>query len=210
AEAAVIAWAKAKPHPHANALRFLAAIGSEKILPDMRDWAFPKKELPKEGQQPPFPSEYETAQSALRYLGWMKDEASFTKIVDQFKRKKDKKMDITQAGLEGAGLAMLGMALRAVAVGASNGLAQWGDPRPIKQLEEFIEDETWHEEARQAACEALAWCADDKTMVDVAKKAKDFGSKKEPTKRVIAACYAQTLALKPVPGAAAELTKLLT
>ena len=35
-------------------------------------------------------------------------------------------MDITQAGLEGAGLAMLGMALRAVTYGASNGLAQWG------------------------------------------------------------------------------------
>ncbi len=210
AEDSVLAWAKDKPQPHANALRFLAAIGSDKALNDMRDWAFPKKELPKEGAQPPFPSEYETAQSALRYLGWMKDEASFTKLTDQFKRKKDKKMVITQEGLEGAGIAMLGMALRAVAYGAAQGLAQWGDPRAIKPLMELIEDETWHEEARQAACEALAWCADEKTMAEVAKKAKEFASKKEKTKQVIGACYAYTLQLKPVPSAAAGLVDLLT
>jgi HEAT repeat protein len=210
AEDSVLAWAKDKPQPHANALRFLAAVGSEKALNDMRDWAFPKKELPKEGAQPPFPSEYETAQSALRYLGWMKDEPSFTKLTDQFKRKKDKKMVITQEGLEGAGIAMLGMALRAVAYGAAQGLAQWGDPRAIKPLMELIEDETWHEEARQAACEALAWCADDKTMADVAKKAKEFASKKEKSKQVIGACYAYTLTLKPVPSAAPGLVDLLT
>jgi HEAT repeat protein len=210
AEESVIAWLKDKPQPHANGLRFLAAIGSEKALNDMRDWAFPKKELPKEGQQPPFPSEYETAQSALRYLGWMKDEPNFTKLTDQFKRKKDKKMVITQEGLEGAGLAMLGMALRAVAYGAAQGLAQWGDPRAVKPLMELIEDETWHEEARQAACEALAWCADDKTMADVAKKAKEYTAKKDKTKQVIGACYAMTLTLKPVPSAVPALVDLLT
>jgi HEAT repeat protein len=210
AEDAVLFWIKDKPQPHANGLRFLAAVGSDKALNDMRDWAFPKKEMPKEGQQPPFPSEFETAQSALRYLGWMKDEPSFTKITDQFKRKKDKKLVITQSGLEGAGIAMLGMALRAVAYGAAQGLAQWGDPRAVKPLMEFIEDDTWHEEARQAACEALAWCADDKTMTEVAKKAKEFASKKEPTKQVIGACYASTLALKPVPGAVPALVDLLT
>jgi len=192
AEDTVLAWAKDKPQPHANALRFLAAIGSEKALPDMREWAFPKKELPKEGAQPPFPSEYETAQSALRYLGWMKDEPSFGKLLDQLKRKKDKKMVITQEGLEGAGIAMLGMALRAVAYGASQGLAQWGDPRAVKPLMDLIEDETWHEEARQAACEALAWCA------------------KEKTKQIIGACYAGTLALRPVPSAVPGLVDLLT
>jgi HEAT repeat protein len=210
AEESVIAWLKDKPQPHANGLRFLAAIGSDKALNDMRDWAFPKKELPKEGQQPPFPSEYETAQSALRYLGWMKDEPNFTKLTEQFKRKKDKKMVITQEGLEGAGLAMLGMALRAVAYGAAQGLAQWGDPRAVKPLMELIEDETWHEEARQAACEALAWCADDKTMADVAKKAKEYTAKKDKTKQVIGACYAMTLTLKPVPSAVPALVDLLT
>ena len=210
AENEVIAWLKDKPQPHANGLRFLAAIQSDKALNDMRDWAFPKKELPKEGAQPPFPAEYETAQSALRYIGWMKDDASFGKLVDQFKRKKDKKLDITQEGLEGAGVAMLGMALRAVAYGASQGLAQWGDPRAVKPMMELIEDETWHEEARLAACESLAWCADDKIMLEVARKAKEFASKKDKKKQVVGACYASTLALRPVPSAAPALVELLT
>src|SRR5262249_29309462 len=148
--------------------------------------------------------------SALRYLGKMKDDASFTKMLDQLKRKKDKKMDITQQGLEGAGLAMLGMALRAVAYGASQGLAEWGDGKATKPLMEFVEDETWHEEARQAACEALAWCADEKTLAEIAKKAKEFGSKKDQRKQVIGACYAGALALKPVPAAVPEMVELLT
>jgi HEAT repeat protein len=211
AEDSVLAWIRPpRPQPHANGLRFLAAISSQKALPDVRDWAFPKKDLPKEGQQPPFPPEFEIAQSALRYIGWMKDEASFTKLTDQFKRKKDKKLDITKQGLNGAGVAMLGMTLRAVAVGASDGLAQWGDPRAIKPLMDLIEDETWHEEARQAACTALAWCADDKTMVEVAKKTKEYASKKDPAKALIGACYASTLSLKPVPAAVPALVDLIT
>jgi HEAT repeat protein len=140
----------------------------------------------------------------------MKDEPSFPRLIDQFKRKKDKKMVITQGGLEGAGIAMLGMALRAVGYGAAQGLAQWGDARAVKPLTDLIEDETWHEEARQAACNALAFCADDKTIADVAKKTKDFAAKKEPTKQLISACYAGALALKPVPAAVPTLVELLT
>ncbi|WP_437647092.1 HEAT repeat domain-containing protein [Sorangium sp. So ce362] len=209
AEAPIILWLKDRPQPHANGLRFLATIRSEKILKDMRDWAFPTDPLPKEGQQPPFPAAFETAQSALRYVGRMKDEPSYPRLLDQFNRKKDPKMDITQDGLQGAGLAMMGMALRAVAYGASQGLAEWGDPRAVEPLTKLIEDEMWHEEARQAACEALAWCADDKAMIEVAKKAKEFASQKEPRKQLIGACYASSLALRPVPSAAGELVPLL-
>jgi hypothetical protein len=97
-----------------------------------------------------------------------------------------------------------------VAYGASQGLAQWGDPRAIKPMMELIEDETWHEEARLAACESLAWCADDKTMLEVAKKTKEFASKKDKKKQVIGACYASTLAIRPVPSAAPALVELLT
>jgi hypothetical protein len=112
---AVLEWMTTRPQPHANGLRFLAASGTKgEALTTMRDWAFPDAELPAEGAQPPFPRDFETAQSALRYIGWMKDKESYDKLLDQFDRKEDKKMDITQAGLEGAGLAMLGMALRAV------------------------------------------------------------------------------------------------
>lgn len=209
AEDGVLFWVKDRLQPHANGLRFLAAINSEKALKDMRDWAFPKDPLPKEGAPPPFPTNFETAQSALRYLGMMKDEQSYPNFLQQFKRKKDKKMDTTLDGMTGGGIAMLGMALRAVAYGAAQGLGQWGDARANKDLMEFIEDELWNEEARQAACEALAWCADDKTMIEVAKKAADFGSKKEPRKQVIGACYALTLSRKPMPGIAATLAELL-
>jgi len=214
AEDGVLFWIKnlgpkEHPQPHANGLRFLAAINSEKALKDMRDWAFPKEPLPKEGAPPPFPTAFETAQSALRYLGMMKDEQSFPKMLEQFKRKKDKKMDTTLEGMNGGGIAMLGMALRAVAYGSAQGLAQWGDGRGNKDLMEFIEDELWNEEARQAACEALAWCADEKTMIDVAKKAAEFGAKKEPRKQVIGACYALTLSRKPMPGIAATLAELI-
>ncbi|MEZ4296446.1 MAG: HEAT repeat domain-containing protein [Polyangiaceae bacterium] len=210
AEEPVIAWISDKPQPHANGLRFLAGIKSKKALDKMRDWAFPKDPLPKEGQQPPFPASFETAQSALRYIGMMKDEPSFPKLVEQFKRKKDPKMDITQEGLQGAGLAMLGMALRAVGYGAAQGLAHFGDPKAVDPMMEFIEDETWHEEARQAACEALAWCADDKQMAEIAKRAIDFASKPEPRKQLIGACYAGALALRPVPAVVPQLADQLT
>jgi HEAT repeat protein len=210
AEAGVLAWISDKPQPHANGLRFLAGIKSPKALEKMRDWAFPKEELPKEGQQPPFPAGFETAQSALRYIGMMKDDASFPKLLDQFKRKKDPKMDITQEGLQGAGLAMLGMALRAVTYGAAQGLAHFGDAKAVEPMMKFIEDETWHEEARQAACEAIAWCADDKQMADIAKKAVELSSKPEARKQLIGACYAATLALRPVPTVAGQLADQLT
>jgi len=210
AEQPVLDWISDKPQPHANGLRFLAGIKSEKTLPKMRDWAFPNDPLPKEGSQPPFPAAFETAQSALRYIGMMHDEASFPKLMDQFKRKKDPRMDITNDGLQGAGLAMLGMALRAVAYGGAQGLAHFGDSKSVEPMMKFIEDETWHEEARQAACEAIAWCADDKQMSEIAKKAVEFAGKNDAKKQLIGACYASALALKPVPAVVPQLTDTLT
>ncbi|AKT37033.1 HEAT repeat domain-containing protein [Chondromyces crocatus] len=210
AEDSVILWIKDRPQPHANGLRFLATVRSEKIKTQLREWAFPKDPLPKEGAQPPFPMAFETAQSALRYIGRARDEDSFPKLLEQFKRKPDKQMDITQEGLQGAGLAMMGMALRAVAYGAAQGLAEFGDAKAVKPLIEFIEDETWHEEARSEACLALGWSADEKTMLEVAKKAKDFAAKKELRKQWIGACYANALSVRPVPGAGSDLADLLT
>ncbi len=210
AEKAVMKWLTDKPQPHANGLRFLANIQSEDARTKLREWAFPDAPLPKEGAQPPFPTEFETAQSALRYLGKMKDEESFDKLVKQFERKKDKKMDITSEGLMGAGLAMLGMALRAVAYGSAQGLGEWGDPRAAKPMMELIEDETWHEEARLAACEALAWCAKPEDMKEIAKRAIKFGKEQGARKQFIGACYATTLSLRPMPEVVGELEGLLT
>ncbi|MBI4703769.1 MAG: hypothetical protein HY744_21885 [Deltaproteobacteria bacterium] len=209
AEEPVIKWLTARPQPHANGLRFLAIAGSAKALPLMRDWAFPPDKLPVEGQQPPFPKAFETAQSGLRYIGVMKDGQSFEKLLDQFERKKDRKMDITQKGLEGAGLAMLGMALRAVTLGASHGLAEWGDPRAEKKMMEFIEDETWNEEARLGACESLAWLASPEGFKKVVEKTREFAAKTDPKQQFIGACYAQTLARRPDPEVVPMLVETL-
>ncbi len=210
AEKPVIEWLTSRPQPHANGLRFLAAVGSPEGKKLLRDWAFPNDPLPVEGAQPPFPRAYETAQSALRYLGWMKD--SRDKLLDQFDRKKDKKMDITQAGLEGAGLAMLGMALRAVAYGAANGLAQWGpqnDGRAEERLMEFIEDQTWHEEARMAACGALSWIAKDETLAKVVERVGKHAASSEPREQFIGSCYARTLTRRPIPSAVNMMVDLM-
>lgn len=200
AEGGVLFWIKSSAQPHANALRFLAGAGSTKILNDLRKWAFPADPLPKPGASPPFPAVFETAQTSLRYIGMHKDEPSFPKLLDQLQRKKDKSLNITQESLMEAGVAMLGMSLRAIGYGAAQGLAHFGDARAVAPLMTFIEDETWHEEARQTACEALAWCADSKAMTDVALKVRAYGGQsKEPAKVTIATCYAQTLAQRPVP-----------
>lgn len=199
AEGGVLFWIKSSSQPHANALRFLAGAGSTKILNDLRKWAFPPDPLPKPGDSPPFPAVFETAQTSLRYIGMHKDELSFPKLLDQLQRKKDKSLDITQEGLVNGGYSMLGMSLRAIGYGAAQGLAHFGDARAVAPLMTFIEDETWHEEARQSACEALAWCADSKAMTDVALKVRAYGQSKEPAKVMIATCYAQTLAQRPVP-----------
>ncbi|MFP6683125.1 MAG: HEAT repeat domain-containing protein, partial [Polyangiaceae bacterium] len=209
----VLTWLTSRPQPHANGLRFPAASEAEIALPKMRAWAFPDDKLPNEGAQPPFPHAFETAQSGLRYIGWMRDPGSLPKLIKQFDRKDDDKMDITQQGLMGAGRAMLGMALRAVTYGASNGLAQWGaqkDSIAEDKLIEFIEDELWHEEARMQACRSLAWIAKDDTMKKIVEKVGEFAKDIDPRKQFIAACYAETLALRPVPDAVGMMVDLIT
>ncbi|MBI4953634.1 MAG: HEAT repeat domain-containing protein [Myxococcales bacterium] len=197
-----------RPMPHANGLRFLARVGLEKGRTLIRDWAFPSDPLPKEGQQPPMPQAFIVAQSALRYIGLMKDEGSFSKLTDQLSRK-DPKICITEECLMGAGMSLLGMALRAVAVGAADGLSEWGDPKAQKPLIDLIEDVKWHAEARVAACNALAWVAEDKTIDEVVQKVSKFAADKDPEKQGVAACYAETLQRRPTPAAVPGLVALL-
>jgi HEAT repeat protein len=215
AEQPVIKWLTTPENiapRHANGLRFLAVVRSEEILPRLRKWSFPDADFPAEGAQPPMPRAFEVAQSALRYIGWMKDDGSYQELLDQFDSKKDKKMDITYEGLEGAGLAMLGMALRAVAYGAANGLAQWGpkdDSKAEEKLQEFIEDKLWNEEARFQACAALAWVAKDETLLKVVEKIGKFAASAEPKEQLIGACYADTLSRRPIPTAVAMMVDLM-
>ena len=205
-EAGVLFWLTDKPQPHANGLRFLAASGSTAGLAKMRKWANPKVNLPKEGQQD-FPQDWATAQSALRYLGWMKDQPSWGLLEHQLFRRPNK-VDATMESLMQGGLAVLGMTLRAVGVGASHGFAQWGDSRAYPLLVKYVEEPMNNEQSRIEACFSLSWVATDDEMKEVVKKVHDF-NKADPKAQLIRSCYLETLIHRPVREATAGLLDLL-
>lgn len=206
AEEPAIAWATEKPQPHSNALRFLVAAGSKKVMPKLREWASPKDALPKAGESGGFPMAFETSQSALRYLGWSKDEQSWGTLEKALTRK-EAKLDITQEGLVGQGISMLGMVLRGLAVGASQGFAQWGDKRAYPLLIKLAEDEKQNEGAREQACMAIAWVATDDNMKEVLTKAKGAGG--DIKKQILRACLMEALIRKPQPSGAADLLSMM-
>ena len=82
----------------------------------------PKGKFPEPGAQPPIPSQWETAQSALRYLGWTKDPRGWPIFEKQLNRISNKKYDVTMQGLMQGGLAIVGMTIRAMGVGAADGV----------------------------------------------------------------------------------------
>jgi HEAT repeat protein len=206
AEDAVLFWVLDKPQPHANGLRFLAAAESTKSLGHMRKWANPAMPLPKDGQQD-FPQEWATAQSALRYLGWMKDPPSWGLLERQLGRR-PVKVDATMDSLMQGGLAVLGMTLRALGVGASHGFAQWGDPRAYPVLVKYVEEPNNNEQSRLEGCFSLSWVATDEQMKEVVKKVHDF-NKPDPKNAFVRTCYLETLIHRPVPAATAGLLDLL-
>jgi hypothetical protein len=164
----------------------------------MRKWANPSAPFPKEGQQE-FPPVWATAQSALRYVGWMQDPQSWG-ILDSALRKRPEKVDATMEALLQGGMAVLGMTLRAVGVGASYGLAQWGDPKAYPLLVKYIEEKMNNEQSRLDACFSLGWVATDEQMKEVAKKVKEL-DKPDPKVQLIRTCYLETLVRRPVPEA---------
>jgi HEAT repeat protein len=220
AEDAVIFWLHDHPEPHANGLRFLAASGSTKDLEALRKWANPTVGLPLEGQQPPMPKEWEIAQSAMRYVGWLKDAQSWG-VLEKGLKRRDPKVDVTMDSLMGGGLAILGMTLRALNIGAADGFAQWGDPKAYPLMTKFIEDPKENEQGRFEACFALPWVATPENMQDIAKRVRDFGQGKaaskdprtvgvaDPKKQFISACYLEALVHRPVAGATASLVDMI-
>jgi HEAT repeat protein len=210
AEPGVLYWVDPdnKPQPHANGMRFLAAVGSTKAIPMLEGWADPKTKLPPEGAQPPFPEDWATAQSALRYLGWTKDPNRGWQILEKQLHRRMKKLDVSWDSLMQGGLTILGMTLRALGVGASDGFAQWGDPKAYDDLVKYAEDPMENEQARMEACFALAWAATDDQMKDVVKKVHD-NSKTDPKSNFQRQCYLETIIRHPVPDATAGLIDLL-
>lgn len=207
-EDALVFWIHDLPAPHANGLRALANMKSEKDLKQLRDWAFPSEALPLEGQQPPLPKAWEIAQSALRYMGTYKIESDFPSFTKQFTRKPPE-LDITMDGLMGGGVAMLGMSLRAIGYGAADGLNEWGDHRAVEPLLKYIEDPKQNDQSRMRACAALAWVAKDEDMLRVAKKIGEY-SKPDPADQTRRGCLLETLIQRPTKGTAGALLPLLS
>lgn len=157
-EEALLFYLKDAASPHANGMRALAALGSKQALPDLRAWAFPAATLPKEGQQPPMPEEWVVAQSAQRYVGQLRDADSFKALTANLKARPPE-IDVTMDALLTGGVAILGMSLRAIGIGAAQGLSEWGDPRAFQPLLAYVRDPMNNEQSRLEACTALAWLA---------------------------------------------------
>jgi HEAT repeat protein len=210
AENGVLYWVdpENKPQPHANGMRFLAIVGSQRAIPLLEKWADPKEKLPNEGAQPPFPDTWATAQSALRYLGWTREPRGWAVLEKQLHRRA-KKLDVSWESLNQGGLTILGMTLRALGVGASDGFAQWGDARAYDDLVKYIEDPMENEQARSEACFGLSWVAADDQMREVVKKVHD-NTKTEPKASFIRTCYLETLIHRPVPAATGGLVDELS
>src|SRR3954469_3820777 len=155
AEDGVIFWIHEMPSPHANGLRALAAMESTKDIANLRKWSNPKDPLPKEGQQPPMPEEWVVAQSALRYVGWLKDQRSYG-VLEKALTARPKELDVTMDGLMVGGVAILGMTLRAIGVGAADGMSEWRDHKSFKPLFDYINEPKNNEQSRMHACAALA------------------------------------------------------
>jgi HEAT repeat protein len=209
AEPGVLSWVdpENKPQPHANGMRFLAIVGSQKAIGMLKKWADPKEKLPPEGAQPPFPDTWATAQSALRYLGWTKAPGGWAILEKQLHRRM-KKLDVSWDSLMQGGLTILGMTLRALGVGSADGFAQWGDSKAYDDLVKYIDDPMENEQARMEGCFALSWVSTDDQTKNVVKKIHDVTGT-DPKSNILRQCYLETLVHKPVPEATGGLVDLL-
>jgi HEAT repeat protein len=208
AEDAIIFWIHEQPSPHANGLRALAAMESTKDIDALRKWANPNVPLPKEGQQPPMPEEWVVAQSAMRYVGWLKDQRSYG-VLEKALTARPRELDVTMDGLQVGGVAILGMTLRALGVGAADGLSEWRDHKAFKPLFEYIQEPKNNEQSRMQACAALAWVAEKEDFIEVAKKIQEYSTEEKPD-QIRRACFLETLIQRPVPGTASALMSLMT
>lgn len=206
-EDALWSWLTARKVPSANGFRALTTMGSKVHAAKLEEWADPPNALPLEGQQPPMPDEWVVAQGALRYLGAMKKPSTWGIFMKQLKRK-DPKLDITQKALDGGGLAILGMTLKALGHGAADGLNEWGDNKAFGPLLKYIEDPKEHEAARERACMALATVATDADMITVAEKIQQYGSA-DPKDQAVRSCLLETLVRRPVAGTSGALLPML-
>jgi HEAT repeat protein len=167
----------------------------------------PEQAAAARGQQPPMPEEWVVAQSALRYAGMMKDQATWPVLMNSLKRRPEKATP-RWSRLMAGGMAILGMSLRALGVGAAQGFAEWGDHRAFEPLMDYIEEPKENEQSRMEACSALAWVAEDDDFVTIAEKIKQYGGP-DPKDQVRQACLLESLITRPIAGTSEALIGLL-
>lgn len=216
AEDGLLAWATDQPQPHANALRALALMQSTKARPKLRAWSDPKEPLPSAGQQA-FHASWATAQAAQRYLGSTWRDAPDTEpgrrdALAVFRKqltRRPEKVDASMDSLLQGGLAVLGMTLRGLAVGAAQGMVEANDTHAYDLLTKFIEDEKANEQARVEACTALGLLASPTELTTIASKKVNGSTQLPPKQDVVRRCYLDALARRGDAGAQRALLPLL-
>jgi hypothetical protein len=209
-EASLWAWLTERPSPHANGLRALAAMGSRKHIAQLRRWANPPTGLPKEGQQPPMPEEWVIAQVGLRYVGALRDGPSRPVLLKSLQRR-PRELDVTMDGLMQGGVAILGMSLRALGVGAAHGLSEWRDPAAFAPLLRYVESARDNEQSRCMAGEALGWVGNDRDLQQLAERLVLRAAKSplDKTEHIFLSCAFEAFQQRPVPSAVPSLLALL-
>ena len=143
----------------------------------------------------------------MRYVGWLKDEQSWG-VLERSLTRRDPKLDVTMDGLMAGGLAILGMSLRALGVGAADGMAQWQNPKGFKPLLKYIEEPKENEQSRLAACAALPWVGTQEDMLEVAKKVQEY-NKPDKADSQRRGCLLEAFIRRPIQGTAAALLPML-
>lgn len=211
AEDAVLAWLASKPQPHSNGMRFLARVRSPKGIAKLAAWADPKEPLPKQGSPGPFPTALENAQSALRYLGLAHAGKSDDKTRALLKKqlaRRPAQVDTSLDAMLTNNMAMLGMALRAYATGASQGFAEMGDSKDVPVLVAFAEEPKNNEQARFEACLAIGALATPQQLTALAAKITTLDVP-DPAKMVGLECSLEAFMRNPSADLSSVLSPLV-
>lgn len=209
AQQAVRKWLEDGPQPHANGLRALARMQVQDgaTRQQLLAWADPPGALPKPGAMPPFEDKWLIAQSALRYTGALRDPKAWS-ILDKQLARRPAALDLTMDSIMNGGLALVGMTVRALGIGAASGFAEWGDARAVPLLLRHIDDDKQNEGSQDEACRALGATLDAKHEPELTKRlAKWRASKSKGAQRRVA-CLLEALRLRSVAKATPALLEL--
>jgi len=145
------------------------------------------------------PEEWVVAQSALRYVGWLKDQPSWDVLIKALTRR-PKDEDVTMDGFD-AGRCRhprheppRDWLWRPRTACPSGVTARRSSP-----LLDYIEEPKNNEQSRFEACAALAWVAEKEDFLEIAKKIADYKGNEKPDE-VRRACLLEALIQRPVPG----------